>query len=80
MIVADERKTSTDQACYQGSDTPTDEFPLKTPIYEGLLKPLVYGEPANHQTPKNALMTTDTNTRKRQEPPQPNCTGCCASN
>lgn len=64
-------KAAADKAKGQGSDAPPDEPALEPPIYEGLLKPLVYGEPADHQTPKNALMTTDTSTRKRQEPPQP---------
>gem|GEM_PF-661465 len=53
------------------ADAPADELPFEPPIYERLLKPLVYGEPADHQTPKKALMTTDTSTRKRQDPPQP---------
>jgi len=63
--------TSTDNTSYQRANAPADKFTFESPIYKGLLKPLVYGKPTAHQTPKNALITTDTNTRNRQEPPQP---------
>src|SRR5690606_32387919 len=64
-------QSAADQSQRQRSDAPANEFTFEPPIYKGLLKPFVYGEPAYHQTPKKALMTTDTSTRKRQDPPQP---------
>src|SRR5690606_20894141 len=64
-------QSSANQPEDKRSDAPADKLSFEPPIYKRLLKPLVYGEPADHQTPKNALITTDTSTRKRQEPPQP---------
>lgn len=55
-------------AC-QGADAPVDEPATETAVDKGLLKPLVKWISYIHYTPKKALMTTDTNTRKRQDPP-----------
>lgn len=58
-----------DQAARQGADAPVDEFPLEPAVNKGLLKPLIDCILSGHYTPKKALMTTETSTRNRQEPP-----------
>ncbi len=58
-----------DQAACKGTDAPVNEFSFEAAVNKGLLKPLINCIHSGHYTPKNALMTTDTSTRKRQEPP-----------
>ena len=60
-----------DQSHNQEADTPADELAFETTVDKGLLEPLVDGIPVHDQTPKKALMTTETSTRKRHEPPHP---------
>src|SRR5690606_8724946 len=64
----------TDQAAQheagdQRADAPIDEFPLEAAKLQGFLQSLVYRVAFRGHTPKNALITTETNTRNRQEPP-----------
>jgi hypothetical protein len=42
-----------------------DELAFETAIDKGLLEPLVDGIPVHDQTPKKALMTTETSTREK---------------
>lgn len=59
-----------DQAARKGTNAPVNEFPLEAAVNKGLLEPLINCILSGHYTPKKALMTTDTSTRNRQEPPQ----------
>lgn len=59
-----------DQAASEGADAPVNEFPFEAAVNKGLLEPLINCILSGHYTPKKALMTTDTSTRNRQEPPQ----------
>ena len=72
QIHAGERpdQATKDQSPGKGADAPVNEFPLEAAVNKGLLKPLINWILSGHYTPKNALMTTDTSTRNRQEPPQ----------
>lgn len=54
----------------QRSNTPGDELALEATVDQWFLQAFVNGIPSHH-TPKKALMTTETSTRNRQEPPQP---------
>jgi len=63
-------QSARDKRCGKRANAVIDELSLKAPIYKGPLEPLVNGILLD-QTPKNALMNTETSTRKRQEPPQP---------
>ncbi len=65
------QETSADQSHNQEADTPADELAFETAVDKGLLEPLVDGIPVHDQTPKKALITTETSTKKRQEPPHP---------
>ncbi|TWI13017.1 hypothetical protein IQ31_05566 [Sphingobacterium siyangense] len=56
---------TTDKRTY----APIDKLALETAVNKGPLQPLIdWITPVCH-TPKNALMTTDTSTKNRQEPP-----------
>src|SRR5690606_16950457 len=64
-------EASSDQSECEGTDPPADELSFETFVNKGLLQPLVNSVHTDHHTPKNALMTTDTKTRKMQDPIQP---------
>src|SRR5690606_36061676 len=57
---------TTDKVAY----APIDKLTFETSVNKGLLQPLIDRITLLCHTPKNALMTTDTSTKSRQEPPQ----------
>lgn len=62
-------KSADGQTADKGAYAPIDKLALETAVDKGLLKPLIDRITPVCHTPKNALMTTDTSTKNRQEPP-----------
>lgn len=62
-------KSTESQTTDKGTYAPIDKLALETAVNKGLLQPLIDRITLLCHTPKNALMTTDTSTKKRQEPP-----------
>ncbi len=62
-------KPADSQTTDKGAYTPIDKLALETSVNKGFLQPLINWITPMCHTPKNALMTTDTSTKNRQEPP-----------
>src|SRR5690606_28587429 len=62
-------KSTDGQTTDKGAYAPIDKLAFETTVDKGLLQPLIDRITLLCHTPKNALMTTDTSTKNKQEPP-----------